>query len=177
MADSTLLTVTIDDQDYEVTHTGDVLRVTPAGAEDLAETVSLSHLPEDARTAFDTGDTPDLSAAQWAIAHCAADRCAPGQPSSRPSLALACSVSSVSLPLKPFSAMPTASSSPYASPLVTFFIIGHRTCGGSDAICGSVQNSSSTGPSADSARSHAGPTSSGRSILMPSKPSSFAYSA
>lgn len=76
MADSTLLTVTVDDQDYEVTHTGDVLRVTPAGSEDLAETVSLAHLPEDARTAIENGDTDNVALRQAAegIARAIADR-------------------------------------------------------------------------------------------------------
>jgi hypothetical protein len=76
MADSTLLTVTVDDRDYEVAHVGDVLRVTPAGAEDLAETVSVAHLPEDARTALDNGDADNAALKQAAegIARAIADR-------------------------------------------------------------------------------------------------------
>ena len=73
--------------------------------------------------------------------------------------------------------MPTASSSPCSSALAVFFICDGRTCGGSGGICGSVTNSSSTGLSALSALSQAGPTSSGRVTLMPSKPSSRANSA
>ena len=59
MPNPTSFTVTVDDRDYDVSHLGDVLRVAPRDAEDLAETVSVAHLPEEARAALDRGDVDD----------------------------------------------------------------------------------------------------------------------
>lgn len=76
MADSSVLTLTVDDRSYSVAHVGDVLRVTPAGAEELAETVSIAHLPEEARTAIGNGTYDDASVriAAQAVAQAIADR-------------------------------------------------------------------------------------------------------
>lgn len=76
MADSALCTVTVDDQDYVASREGDVLRVGPVGADDLAETVSLNHLPDAARTAIDNGDTDNVALQQAVegIARAIADR-------------------------------------------------------------------------------------------------------
>jgi hypothetical protein len=76
MADSTLFTVTVDEQLYDVAHAGDDLRVSPRGSEDLAETVSIAHLPQEARQALDDGDIDDvaLREAAAAIARAIADR-------------------------------------------------------------------------------------------------------
>ena len=52
----TICTVTVDDRDYDVARVGDDLRVTPRGADELAETVALSHLPEDVRRALEEDD-------------------------------------------------------------------------------------------------------------------------
>jgi hypothetical protein len=64
MASSSLCTVTIDDQEFVATREGDVLRVGPAGSDELAETVSLNHLPDAARTALDNGDTDNVALQQ-----------------------------------------------------------------------------------------------------------------
>jgi len=76
MADSQICTVTVDDTAYSVTRQGDDLRVSPQGADELAETVSLNHLPEDARNALDNGDYDNVALQQAAqgIAQAIADR-------------------------------------------------------------------------------------------------------
>jgi hypothetical protein len=69
-------TITVDAQTYDVEHTGDVLRVTPSGSDELAETVSLAHLPEDARAAVENGDydDPSVRRAAEAVAQTMAER-------------------------------------------------------------------------------------------------------
>jgi hypothetical protein len=76
MPNSVQFSVTVDDREFDVEHVGDVLRVTPRGAEDLAETVSLNHLTDEAREALERGDTDDAALQQAAegIATAIADR-------------------------------------------------------------------------------------------------------
>jgi hypothetical protein len=76
MPNSAQFSVTVDDREFDVEHVGDVLRVTPRGAEDLAETVSLNHLPDEARQALEQGNLDDAALQQAAegIATAIADR-------------------------------------------------------------------------------------------------------
>jgi len=69
-------TITVDDIEYDVAHVGDVLRVTPRGSDELAETVSVNHLSQDARAALERGDADDAALQQAAegIAVAIADR-------------------------------------------------------------------------------------------------------
>ena len=56
MTNSTILSVTVDGREFDVARVGDVLRVTPVGADELAETISLAHLPNAAREALENSD-------------------------------------------------------------------------------------------------------------------------
>ena len=56
MTNSTICSVTVGGREFDVAHVGDVLRVTPAGADELAETVSVAHLPDEAREAIENSD-------------------------------------------------------------------------------------------------------------------------
>jgi hypothetical protein len=76
MPNSTRFTVTVDAREFDVEHVGDVLRVTPRGADELSETVSLNHLNDEARAALERGDVDDAALQQAAegIATAIADR-------------------------------------------------------------------------------------------------------
>ena len=68
MVDAAMCTVTVDGRDYDVTRIGDDLRVSPREADELAETVSLAHLPADVRQAVENNDVDDAALQRTATA-------------------------------------------------------------------------------------------------------------